>query len=363
MFLFFSFDQTLSQAPSLDARPNRSILKTTPSTSTYGTGRASDHEDSGVTNTLPTEPMKYGPDSPGSSGKFEVYRVEALPDPLSARQTGKTRPTSTTSTGSARNGPVETQPNLTLQSSTDSEATVPVPVSSRTRERRQRTTASKPSYSNQAYTAEPADVPEAMGAPHTTPVHDDTYAKPLATSEMKPSSQRRETPSYSNEGYDMFDPDNPSPSQAQPQTQPPPVDDELPPQAEKPRKSRRADGTRESGRRKKHRDGSGHRRHRSREGEDGEPRRRKKKHAADSEAAAAAQSEGTQPQNSAMSYPGVQASPQMPVRINIKADPGTAVHIHSQAQPPQMQPAVQPYPEPQPPPNLNQTGSSIETEI
>ena len=368
----------------MDAKPGKSILKKTPSTSTYG--RGSDFEDdSGVANTFGTHSystnQSYEPESENSDtskGAFEVYRIEALPDPVAANKSRRSRSsTGSPATGTpVRNGHVEQ-----LQSSTDSEVQVPVPMRTRTRERKrtpQKTPDNRPSYSNEAYTMDGSESPEHRSSSLEQPrMVSGVHGAPLATSEQKPhsSSRRRQMQNSPAEspGFDVYEADTAtSPEQEKPRRQhrrhregqPEGSEDSM-------RRRRRKDGSGSSGRRRKKKEGGV-----SNTGYVGDETPRRHMDASprpdQSTRPVSTISTGSLTGGGALMGYGAAASPYDPVRINIRTEPGTSVHIKSgpkaalpQAYPVNMNPQPQHSGQPQhhSQGQLNTTGSSVETEI
>lgn len=148
------------------SRPSRSILKKTESTSTYG--RNSNVFEEGSDSGLPqTNNISY--ESENSRGRHPVYKIETMPDPHAARQSyNAPYPGSTTQQPGyypQGNHYANNQPqgySGRLNSSTESESNVPVPIRV-PKTKKQGTPTKQPQYEAEAYaTQEP---PLARGSP------------------------------------------------------------------------------------------------------------------------------------------------------------------------------------------------------
>ena len=192
--------------PSLDAKPGKSILKKTPSTSTYGTNRGSvfGEDDSGVGNAYNTsfgQNHSYeqgSTNSDSSAGKYEVYRIETLPDPSQARQ-GKNGmlPQSSLSGSGGLGGMAITAAGGLDHSSTDSEAQVlPTPVRNTKRRRGQSPSVLSSGRPNPSYSPDVGEV-NTYQEIHNQAAAPDTGSVPVG----------RSIQHYSSEGYDMYEGD------------------------------------------------------------------------------------------------------------------------------------------------------------
>lgn len=193
--------------PSLDAKPGKSILKKTPSTSTYGTNRGSvfGEDDSGVGNAYNTsfgQNHSYeqgSTNSDSSAGKYEVYRIETLPDPSQARlgKNGMLPQSSLSGSGGLGNTSLTAAGVLDHSGSTDSEAQVlPTPVRNTKRRRGQSPSVVSGGRPNPSYS------PDAGEISVTQEVHTQAAAPTESSMHAGRSIQH-----YSNEGYDMYEGD------------------------------------------------------------------------------------------------------------------------------------------------------------
>lgn len=166
------------QTPTGEAPITSSSLRGA-SISTYGgTVPEVGTSDSGVpsTQTYNSTNMSYEPDSDAGSdaAKFEVYRIDTLPDPAAATTTAKA--------------------NSRKEAAVD--ARVPQPVRTRTRDHKKRVTAD-PGY----HGASAVGAGALAGAGMSSPM---AGAPDLGGAVSRP---HREMHDYSADGYDMFDPD------------------------------------------------------------------------------------------------------------------------------------------------------------
>jgi len=180
--------------PSVHAQPGKSILKKTPSTSTYGTNRGSvfGEEDSGVPYNNSFGHQSYegnSSNSDNSAGKYEVYRIETLPDPsMVQRGTNGSLPQKSQLVGSGILGSGSLSGAGLLHSSTDSEAQgIPTPVRNTKKRRAQSPglNASNSGRNNPSYSADPDEI--------------DVTQPPQKTSTGRSMQQ------YGDGGYDMYE--------------------------------------------------------------------------------------------------------------------------------------------------------------
>ena len=193
--------------PSYDSKPGKSILKKTPSTSTYGTNRGSvfGEGDSGVGNNNSfgqNQSYEHGStNSDTSAGKYEVYRIETLPDPNQARRgkNGSLPQGSHNLSGSGVMGSGALAGAGYLHSSTDSESqAVPTPVRNTKKRRGQSpSVASSSGRQNPSYSPDTSEI--------TTTATTTTKHPPDGS-----SSGGRTMQHYSNDGYDMYEGDTKS---------------------------------------------------------------------------------------------------------------------------------------------------------
>ncbi len=196
---------TITPTPSIDARPSKSILKKSGSTSTYGTGKGSDQEsDSGLANASYGQNHSYDNDPNNSAGRYGVYKIETLPDP-GRHGNGQVTMAGTGLAGSPAMG-LGFGAGIQEQSSMDSDQQIPVPMRVSRNKRRSQSPSVTGGRQNPSYHADPDDV--AVNADGYTP--------------------RRQVEQYANAGYDQ---------QAQPQA---PARKERDPEAAERRRQRRA---------------------------------------------------------------------------------------------------------------------------